>query len=139
MDEEVEAKVNGPGIALMVVGILSLIGSVGGLIWQGITAIPAMLTGMSEGVDFWLPFATGTGWSLCMSMVGFVTAFLIINAGVSMRSARSAGMVYAGSVVAIIPCCTVVGCCCFSVPIGIWAIVVMQDEKVKEAFAEVSY
>ena len=138
MDEEVEAKVNGPGIGLMVVGILSLLGNVVGLIWQGITAIPMMRDGMSAGVEFWIAFATGQGWSLCMSMIGFITAFMIINAGVSLRRGRSAGMVYAGSVLAIIPCCTGY-CCCISIPVGIWAIVVMQDEKVKEAFAELSY
>ena len=54
-------------------------------------------------------------------------------AGMKLRSLQSPGIVYAGSILAAIPCCAG-GCCCLGLPVGIWAIVVMQDEEVKAAF-----
>lgn len=138
MDEEVAAKVNGPGIALMLVGVLSLLGNVFSLIWQGLTAVPAIIAGASGGVEFWLPFVTGQGISLLQALIGFVTAFLIIYGGSCLRQAKSSMMVYVGSVLAIVPCCS--GCCCIiGLPVGIWVIMTMQDDQVKEAFAELSY
>jgi hypothetical protein len=138
MDEEVAGKVNGPGIALMVVGALSLLGNVANLIWQGITAVPALIAGAGNGAEFWLPFITGQGISLVQALVGFITAFLIIYGGSCLRQTKSAGMVYVGSVLAIVPCCS--GCCCiFGLPVGIWVIMTMQDDQVKDAFAELSY
>jgi hypothetical protein len=36
---------------------------------------------------------------------------------------------------AMLPCCTGL-CCCLALPVGIWAIITMQDDQVKAAFAE---
>jgi hypothetical protein len=37
---------------------------------------------------------------------------------------------------AALPCCIGLPCCCFGLPVGIWAIVSMQDDQVKAAFSE---
>lgn len=138
MNEYVESKVNAPGLGLLVVGILSVLGNIAGLAWQLITAIPAVISAVQSGVgmDYWIAFATGQGWSLVMSLIGFFVAFVVIFAGLRLRSARSAGIVYAGSIMAALPCCLGFPCCCIGLPVGIWAIVTMQDEQVKSAFSE---
>jgi hypothetical protein len=133
----VEEKVNLPGIALLVVGVLAILGNIGSLIWQGLTAIPAMMSLFEYGTSAdWIAFAMGQGWGLAMTFIGIFMAFVVVFAGVKMRQLSGAGIVYAGAVIAMLPCCGVgVPCCCLGLPIGIWAIVTMQDEEVKSAFA----
>jgi hypothetical protein len=137
MDEEVKGKVNGPGIALMVVGILSLVTNLLNGIYQVILLLgqTAMMEMSPEGI---LMLLTQGGWSIIQAAIGFCTAFAVIYAGTCLRATKSSGMVYAGSILAMIPCC--IGCCCIvGLPAGIWALVVMQDEKVKQAFEEAYY
>ena len=139
MNEYVEEKVKGPGIALLVVGILAIIGNLLGLVWQLIGAVPYIIDGVTSGygMEYWIPFLTGQGWSLIMSLIGFFVAFVVIFAGSRLRAIRSPGVVYAGAILASLPCCGVgLPCCCIGLPVGIWAIVPMQDEQVKAAFSE---
>ena len=137
MDEEVKGKVNGPGIALMVVGIFSVIGNLINGVYQAILLLgqTAMMEFTPEGI---LYLVTSGGWSIIQAAIGFITAFVVVYAGTCLRATKSSGVVYAGSILAMIPCC--IGCCClFGLPVGIWALVVMQDEKVKQAFEESYY
>ena len=58
---------------------------------------------------------------------------VIIGAG-SMRSVEGYGMAMAAAIFSAIPIpCG--GCCCFSPPFGIWALVVLLEPDVKAAFA----
>ena len=107
MDEDVKGKVTGPGILLMVVGILSLIGNLINGIYQLLLFLgqTAMMEFTVEGMLYLL---TGEA-TLIMSVVGFFVAFVVIYAGNCLRNTKSAGAVYAGSIMAMIPCC--IGCC----------------------------
>ena len=71
-----------------------------------------------------------------MSLIGFAVSFIVIFAATRLRSLRSPGLVYAGAIVASLPCCMGVPCCCIGLPVGIWVIMTMQDEQVKSAFTE---
>lgn len=137
MNEYVQSKVAPPGIALAVFGLLSVfLNLISALIVlaTSMATIMALLGGEADGAAWGQFFAT-TGWQVIMSLLSFATSFIVTFAGLRLRNARSAGVVYVGALMAMMPCC--VGyCCCFGIPIGIWAIVTMQDEQVKAAFSE---
>lgn len=138
MNEYAQEKVNGPGIALLVVGILGILGNLIGAIVQLISSMAQIIDAVSNGygMEFWGPFLGGTGWQIIMTIIGFFVSFIVLFAGLRLRSLRSPGLVYAGAIMASLPCCVGVPCCCLGLPIGVWAIVTMQDEQVKAAFAE---
>lgn len=137
MNEYVEGKVGPPGIALIVFGILALLLNLVGAAFQALGAVSQImiLLDSSAGTDQWVAWFTSQGISLIIMLGGFIWSIIIILAGARLRSARSAGLVYAGSVMAMLPCC-VSYCCCLGLPLGVWAIMTMQDEQVKAAFAE---
>jgi hypothetical protein len=60
------------------------------------------------------------------SLIGVVGGF-------AMRSLGSYWLSMTGSIVSIIPCIT--GCCCTGIPFGIWALVVLVRQDVKDGFA----
>lgn len=137
MNEYVQSKVGPPGIALAVVGmgsiLLNLLFAVLTLVGSMAT-IMALLSGDADGAS-WGQFIGTTGWQVMMYILSFAGAFVVTFAGLRLRNARSAGVVYLGAILAMIPCCFGY-CCCLGLPVGIWAIVTMQDEQVKAAFAE---
>ena len=66
-----------------------------------------------------------------LALVGSIVIFI---AGGRMKQLQSYGLCMTGSILAALPLCTH-NCCCFSTPIGIWAIVVLINPDVKLAFA----
>ena len=130
MEDLVSQKVNGPSIALIALGAVSILTNLASFIWQGIGAVTWIMAG---DVD-WMLFITSQGWSLGMNLFGAVASIVIILGGVRMRQQKSAGLVYAASAFAILPCCIGVPCCCLGIPIGIWALITLNDEDVKAAF-----
>jgi hypothetical protein len=130
-------KTSMPGLALLIVGLLTILGQLAGLIWQGIVTVPVVMSYISSGAgtDVWISFATSSGLQIVSTIIGFFCGFIILFSGTRLRAVRSAGIVYAGAIMAALPCCSGY-CCCIGLPIAIWAIVTMQDEQVKAAFAE---
>lgn len=131
----VREKVTPPGTALMVFGGISIAFNLIGFLISLATAGVSLMNIMSAGADpeMIISWLMGQGYQMFMTLISFLVAFVITMGGMRMREARSAGMVYAASILAMIPCCA--GCCCvFGLPIGGWAIYTMQDEQVKRAF-----
>lgn len=135
MNEYAEEKVNGPGIALLVVGILGILGN---LAYSAYTLITALILPLTQGADISMIISSSismvaTGGVFLLSVLGSI---LIAVAGSRLRSLRSPGLVYAGAILACLPMCGSGVCCCLGLPVGIWVIVTMQDEQVKAAFTE---
>lgn len=125
-----EEKVNAPGIALMVVGVLTILTALG-LSGFSLFGLGMGLLNASDPVSFLMSSLTGVA-QLVMYLGGIVAGIVIVMAGSRLRGLQSSGMVYAGAVMALLPCCS--SCCCLGLPIGIWVIVTMQDDEVKAAF-----
>ncbi len=136
MNEYVQSKVGLPGLALAILGMAAIVLNLLGGIVTLVTSMGTILALLDSGDSTsWIAFATNTGWTFVMTLLSFATSFLVAFAGLRLRNARSSGVVYAGAIMAMNPCCFSY-CCCIGLPIGIWAIVAMQDEQVKAAFAE---
>lgn len=131
MNEYVQRKVDPPGIALALFGAASILVNLLAGVFQLVYAIQALSSGASI-----TSFLMSQGWSLPVAAAGFFASFVVLVAGLRLRSLRSPGLVYTGAVFAMLPCCVGPYCCCLGIPLGIWTILTMQDEQVKAAFAE---
>ncbi len=137
MNESVARKVGPPGIALALFGLVSIgLHFLGGVanVALSFPAILRLLEADSTAADFQL-FVLNPGWQLIWGISGFFASFLVTFAGLRLRSARSAWLIYLGAIAAMFPCCGS-ACCVLGLPLGVWALVVMQDEQVKAAFSE---
>jgi hypothetical protein len=65
-------------------------------------------------------------------VIGLLISVFTIFAGVQMQRLRNFWMPMTASILGILSCFS--GCCCVSLPIGIWAIVVLMKPEVKAAF-----
>lgn len=138
MNEYVQSKVGPPGIALAVFGILSLLINLIYALFQLIGAMTNILMMVDSGAggDVWVAWFMSTGFYIVMQLLSALWSVLIIFGGLRLRSARSPALVYVASFLAAFPCCSGYCCCWFGLPLAIWAVVSMQDDQVKAAFAE---
>ena len=118
-------RVRGPAIALIVTAVLLAI-------WQVLALVATVFDlAVPEYGDQELPavvqFATGT----IGAAIGLGMAFLVGFGALKMQRLESYSLALAGSIVAMIPCSP---CCLIGLPFGIWALVVLMDDRVKTAF-----
>jgi uncharacterized membrane protein YesL len=137
MNEYVESKLGPPGIALMVFGTVCMLFSLLSTVVQLISAMAQFAIVVDSGFDtaILINFMTSSGFGILSTCLAFLWAFVIIFGGMKLKSGQSPALVYVACFLAGFPCCTS-WCCCFGLPLSIWAIVTMQDEQVKAAFAE---
>jgi hypothetical protein len=64
--------------------------------------------------------------------LSILVCIFIIFAGIKMKKLESFGLCMAASIVAMLPCCS--PCCCVGLPIGIWALVMLNKSEVKAYF-----
>jgi hypothetical protein len=129
------AKVNLPAIFLIVTGGLTLAFSILGLV-LGLLGFDQMNAGafqqsQTPEMERINSMARGAGATV-VRVLGLATGILTILGGMKMRKLESRGLCIAGSIVSMLPC----SCCCLiGLPIGIWALVVLNDANVKESFS----
>jgi hypothetical protein len=114
-----------PAIGLMVAGGVSAAFTVLGLLLLVIVGTAAIAD--PEVRDALPSFAV----ILAFALLKLVLDGLTIYAGWQMRQLRSWTLCMAGSIAAMLPCSA---CCILGLPIGIWALVVLIDNEVKQRF-----
>jgi hypothetical protein len=149
------SKVSTPGILLIIVGVLNILF---GLMWvvQGIKGtlnpqtpeqINAQMTpeqrkqieeakekGMDvEEIQKYAAAGGGPG-TLALGVIAIIAAVITLLGGLKMRNLQSYGLGVFGSILAIIPCISPMGCCLLGQVAGIWALVVLMNQDVKSAF-----
>lgn len=138
-----------PGVLLIVTGVLSLIGSVIGLI-----QLPQMPAQMDQAMaqieaDPNIPAEQKAAWKDAITtmkqvaehpgaiagyVLGIVASLVVVLGGIKLMNLSGSTLPMIGSVFAMIPC--TVGCCCvLGVPAGIWALVVVNRSDVRAAIA----
>jgi hypothetical protein len=73
----------------------------------------------------------GVGVLLGAGAVKLLLDLLTLYAGWQMRQLQSWGLSVAGTVAAMLPCSI---CCILGLPMGIWALIVLLDNEVKQRF-----
>lgn len=80
----------------------------------------------------WMNISSALSWP--MMFLQLACQSLMIAAGVSMIRLRSWNIAVAGSIIALIPCLTNCYCCILNIPLGIWALIVLNKAHVKNVF-----
>jgi hypothetical protein len=73
----------------------------------------------------------GIGVLLAIGLVKLVLDGLTIYAGWQLRQLRNWTLCRAGSIAAMLPCSV---CCLLGLPMGIWSLIVLLDNDVKQVF-----
>jgi hypothetical protein len=119
----VQDAVNVPAILLMVVGGLAIVVGIANLAVTisgfGIDpqdrANPAHMTGRYFGAG-----------------IGPVWGIVVALGGLQMKTLRSRGLAMTGAIFSLVPCSI---CCVFGLPVGIWALIVLNKPEVRDAFS----
>ena len=130
-------QVIGPAIGLMVTAIL------GGLIQAASILLnllgiglagAAASQGSSNGqpMPAWVNMMSG-GVGIVFNIIGIIMAVVVLMGALKMKKLESFGFVMAATIIAMVPC--VSPCCWVGLPIGIWALVVLNKPEVKGAFS----
>ncbi|MCI0464040.1 MAG: zinc-ribbon domain-containing protein [Gemmataceae bacterium] len=133
--------VAGPAMALMVVGsialtlsILSLLcnlgGAAGGLAMPRPRGAPGF--GGPPNAEL-VARAAGGVFGVFGAVGGICWGGIVLTGAIQMKNLRSYGYSMAGAIVAMVPCSG--GCCLLGLPFGIWALVVLNQPEVREAFS----
>jgi phage FluMu protein Com len=124
---EAQDRVSAPAIALIVTGAIGLAIQALGTLGH---ALSLSIPGMRQDPEMMIvPAEAG----VVLGMVGMIVAVLIIVGGVKMKNLRSYGLSMTSAIIAMIPCIS--PCCLLGLPIGIWALVVLSDSRVQNAFS----
>ena len=137
---QIAEAVRAPAIALLVYGIIgianALLGVVGSFFGASINAwmferlekegvvVPSFVSAAGR--------AAGLLVNLLSNFFALALAGLITYAGLRMPKLRDHGICMAGAIAALLPCG---GCCCLiGMPIGIWALIVLNRADVRASF-----
>lgn len=145
-------KVAGPAIGLIITGILSLLGVVVGLVQVLVLGLGSQFEAQHKQIDqdpnmpapqkaqmhdFLNTYERVLKVALPpMYLVASVVGIVTIAGGVKMRKLRGRGLAMTGSVLSMIPCFS--GCCIVGLPVGIWALVALNNPDVRAGFAAVA-
>lgn len=127
-------QVQGPAIGLIVVAILMLLGQIAGIVLQ-VLGISLGALGM-QGQDVnseqmaWMNMMSGAG-AVVGGIIGIAIAVVILIGALKMKKLESYAFSMVSSILVMLPCSL---CCVIGIPIGIWALVVMNKPEVKSAF-----
>lgn len=121
-------KVQGPGIGLMVVGGLGILGSLLGLVMNlaGLGMAGLSADQMGAAANF-----LGGGVGILFAILGFGIYGFVLWGGLQMRALSNKTLVLIASIVAMLPCSL---CCLIGLPVGIWSIVTLNDPAVSASF-----
>jgi hypothetical protein len=134
-DAYIESRLSGPAYGLIGVGAIGIAAQFINLSLQllnvGMGAAAAVNNGGGE--EAIVTLLSGT-FGMAMSALAIVFGGLIIFAGFRMKDARSWNLAAGASVLAMLPCLS--PCCILGLPAGIWSLMVLMDDEVKEEFAK---
>ncbi|MFO0596465.1 MAG: hypothetical protein U0228_14205 [Myxococcaceae bacterium] len=137
-----QQELNVPGLLLMIFGALSALMAVWGLISSFLMSgeSNAMLSKMMDDPNFppaakqMVATMMGSGGKaviLIVSLIRMAVSGLLVFGGFQMRNLKGYGLAMATAAIALLPCN---GCCCVTLPVGIWALVTLMKPEVKSQF-----
>ena len=119
----------------MIAGILGVLFSLGLLVYYAIKGVPP-----NPILEKYFPGHGGGGGinragPIIVAILSVAWAGFIVFAGIKLRRLESWGLVLTAAIICILPCCgTQLPICLVSLPVGIWAIIVLCLPKVKSQF-----
>ncbi|MDC0574530.1 hypothetical protein OAO39_01225 [Pirellulaceae bacterium] len=130
-DSAAKALVKPPAMILMILSIISIVLSVGILIFSAGQIDMAIFEDFTRADPDEQEKAVNVIGNVVGSILSIPFHIFFIFGCKKMMRLESKSVVWMMLILAVIPCCTP---CCVGLPIGIWGIVVMNDPIVKLAF-----
>jgi hypothetical protein len=133
--ERARKVVNAPGITLIVLGaigiLVALVSIPINLAHGGMMQVPPLpdenMRRMFEG---WMQFMKKA--AIPLNIFSMIWNAVILFGGIKMRKLQSRGLVMTAAILAVIPCFN--PCCLIWMPLGIWALVALNNPDVKASF-----
>jgi hypothetical protein len=126
-------QVSGPAIGLIVTGVLGILGSLFGLLSNvlglGLGFAGTDLRGNPE-IERFVTLLGGTFGTVANLATLAISGFIVYG-GVKLQRLESHTLCLVAIILAMLPC----GCnCCLGLPVGIWALVVLNRPEVRSQF-----
>jgi hypothetical protein len=128
--------VKGPGLGLLIVGIIGVCLGLFGLLSSTLGIGAAQLEqAQSQGQQLpeWSKYFMGGGiLHFVLNGVGIASSAFVAYGGLQMQKLQTRTLCMVAATAAMIPCLS--PCCPLGLPIGIWALVVLNKPEVRAAF-----
>jgi hypothetical protein len=129
-------QVAGPAIGLIVTAILGGLAQIAGILFNllgiGMSGVAASQGGPDgQELPAWVNMMSG-GVGIVFNIIGIIMAVVVFMGAMKMKKLQSFTFVMTATILAMVPC--VSPCCWVGLPIGIWALVVLNKPEVKGAF-----
>ncbi|EPX61652.1 hypothetical protein D187_010271 [Cystobacter fuscus DSM 2262] len=127
-------QVNAPAILLMVTAGLGVLMALIGLAQSvlGLNRIPPEMFDDPNIARYRSIIETAQGIGGFSNVITLLLSGLTFFGALKMKNLENFGLSMAAAIIAIIPCFG--PCCCLGIPVGIWALVVINKPEVKSAF-----
>ena len=79
----------------------------------------------------WVHAMSG-GIGIVFNIIGMIMAVVVLLGALKMKKLESFGFAMTATIIAMVPCIS--PCCWIGLPIGIWALVILNKPEVKGAF-----
>lgn len=123
--------VQGPAIGLIVTAVIGFLACVAGILLNLLGVTAGAMEG--EGQEAMVGMLSG-GVGIAQSLLGLVLSVVILLGALKMKKLESYTFAIVASIIAMVPCIS--PCCIVGLPLGIWALVVLNKQEVKGAFTE---
>jgi ABC-type glycerol-3-phosphate transport system permease component len=128
--------VKGPGLGLLIVGILGicfgLFGVLSSMLGFGAAHMQEMQD-QGQQMPEWSKYFMGGGpLSIVMGVIGIASSVFVAYGGLQMQKVHSRSVCMIAAILAMIPCLS--PCCPLGLPIGIWALIVLNKPEVRAGF-----
>lgn len=129
-------QIAGPAIGLMVTAILGGLAQAASILFNllgiGMAGVAASQgSHNSQEMPAWINMMSG-GIGIVFNIIGIIMSVVVLMGALKMKKLQSFGFVMTATIIAMVPC--VSPCCWVGLPIGIWALVVLNKPEVKGAF-----
>ncbi|MEW6071076.1 MAG: hypothetical protein AB1726_00595 [Planctomycetota bacterium] len=123
-----EKKVQGPAIGLIVTAALGVLGAL-----LNIVSAPFQSAqDFGAQIPDWAQFLVSGAVGIAIGVIGIALSGLVLWGALRMMKLQNHTLAVVVSVLAMIPVLS--PCCCVGIPVGIWALVVLLNDEVKQAF-----
>lgn len=123
--------VQGPAIGLVVTAVIGFLVCAAGLLLNVLGVTFGAMEGESD--DAVMSMMSG-GVGVVQSILGVILSVVILMGALKMKKLESYTFAMVAAIIAMVPCIS--PCCLVGLPIGIWALVVLNKPEVKGAFTD---
>ena len=129
------ARLRPPAITMVILAALGLMSYLAMVVLYLVGA-GAGLAGLagSHGSEDAVAALLGGGVGIAIGIVGALVNGLIIWGGMKMYNGTSLVMAWVATVLTLTSCFS--ACCCLTIPVGIWGVVILIDQQVATAFSD---